>query len=160
MIKVALFKSWILTNVFGSISIVLIVFLANLFFDQIDFDSRRVTQMLLGIFIFFLFGVILTLPHFLYANSLIRKKFEPQKLWNVIRITMGLLYALILLIVVSCNTIIYGNPIYELPNFLFLGILGLHFIVGFFVWRYFLRSNILGRKSLSSDKKSKLTSIN
>lgn len=137
MTKESLFKSWVLTNLIGSISIIIIIFLANLILDQIDIDSRRMTQVAIGIFIFFLIGIVITLPHYIYSQVLIRKNNEPQALWKKIRISMLIPYLLLVFTVVGVNLFLYGNPIYELPNVMLVGILIIHFVVGILVWRYF-----------------------
>jgi hypothetical protein len=139
MTKETLFKSWVFTNLIGSVSIIIKIFLANLILDQIDMDVRRLTQVAIGIFLFFLFGLVLTLPHFLYSYILLRKNHETHKLWGKIWKTMLVPYLLLITVVVAVNLISYGNPIYELPNLFLLGILILHFVVGIFVWRYYLQ---------------------
>lgn len=142
MTKEQLYKSWFLTNLIGSIFIILIIFFANLILDQIDVDSRRLSQVVFGVFIFFLFGTLFTFPHFIYSHRIIRGKYEPKKLWRKIWITMLVPYVLLITVVVAMNSILYGNPIFETPNLLFLGILMIHFVVGFFVWRYFQKKTL------------------
>ncbi len=137
MTKESLFKSWFLTNLISSVFIILIIFLANLILDQIDVDSRRLGQVVFGVFIFFLFGMVFTLPHFIYSRSIIQKNYKTQKRWKKIWMTMLVPHVLLITVVVAVNSILYGNPIYEIPNLLLLGILIIHFAVGILVWRYF-----------------------
>ena len=137
--EVFISKSWVLTNLFSSIVIISILFLTNLFLEQIELDSRRFIQAGLGIVIFFLLGMVFSLPHYLYSCYLLRKNHDPQHFWRKIRVSMLLPYLILYITVVSINVFIYGNPLYELPNIFFLGILILHFTVGFFIWRYFTR---------------------
>lgn len=137
MTKESLFKSWVLTNLIGSISIILIIFLSNLILDQIEMDLRRLTQVAIGIFIFFFFGIVLTLPHYIYSQILLRKNNESQLQRRKIRISMLFPYLALIIAVVGVNLFMYGNPIYELPNLMLLGILIIHFVIGLLVWRYF-----------------------
>jgi len=137
MTKQSIFKSWIITNLIGSISIILIIFITNLILKLIDFDFRRLLQVGIGIVLFFIFGIIVTLPHYIYSQVVIDKDYKTQILWGEIWKSMLLPYLILIVLVVAINLFFYGNPIYELPNLLLLGILILHFVVGFFVWRYY-----------------------
>lgn len=139
MTRESLFKCWVLTNMIGSTSIILTTFFVNLIFDQIDLDLRRLTQVAFGIFLFFVLGIVLTLPHFLYAHFLIRKNYVTNKLWGKIWKTMLVPYLVLIIIVVGVNFIVYGNPIHELPNLFLLGMLLIHYFAGIIVWRYYLQ---------------------
>ena len=55
MKKQIIYNNWLLTNLFGSVTIVLIIFVLNLLLDQIEFNSRRLIQVAFGIFFFFCF---------------------------------------------------------------------------------------------------------
>jgi|GEM_PF-5929839 len=135
MTKQSTYNKWLLTNLFGSVYIVLIIFVLNLLLDQIEFDLRRLTQVAIGILIFFVFGIVLTLPHLIYIQFIIRKKHEPRVLWAKVWKSMAIPYLVLITLVVLVNGIVYGNPVYELPNLILLGILIVHFCLGIFVWK-------------------------
>ncbi len=135
MTKQTTYIKWLLTNLSGSASIVLILFVLNLLLDQIEFDLRRLTQVAIGIFIFFVFGIVLTLPHLLYVQVIIRKEYEPTVLWRKIWKSMAIPYGILITAVAVVNWFVYGNPVYELPNLMLLGILIVHFCFGILVWK-------------------------
>lgn len=150
MTKQSTYNTWLLTNLLGSISIVLIIFILNLLFNQIAFDTRRIIQVALGIIIFFIFGIVLTLPHLLFVQLLIRKEYKLKVLWNKIWKSMILPYGILIFIVVLVNWKIYKNPVYELPNIILFGILILHFSIGIYLWRRNLIN--LNNRSLQEEK--------
>ena len=135
MTKQSTYNKWLLTNLLGSVSIVLIIFVLNLLLDQIEFDLRRLTQVAIGIFIFFVFGIVLTLPHLLYMQVIIRKEYEPKVLWGKIWKSMTIPYGILITAVVFVNWFVYGNPVYEVPNLILSGILMVHFYLGILVWK-------------------------
>jgi cytochrome c biogenesis protein CcdA len=141
MTQVSLFKSWIITNLFGSVFIVLIVLFVNLILGQIILDSRRIIQVIIGIILFFFGGILFTLPHFLYSQVIIRKNNDLKTCWRKIKLTLLLPYMLLIIITVAINRVVYGNPIDELPNLLFAGTLLTHYAIGIIVWRQILKKN-------------------
>lgn len=135
MTKQSTYNKWLLTNLLVSISIVLIIFVLNLLLDQIEFDLRRLTQVAIGIFIFFVLGVVITLPHLLYVHVIIRKEYEPKVLWEKVWKSMCISYGVLITVVALTNNLVYGNPFYELPNLMLLGILIVHFCLGIIIWK-------------------------
>ncbi len=135
MTKQATYNKWLLTNLIGSITIVLIIFTLNIILDQIKFDLRRLTQVAIAIFIFFVFGIVLTLPHLIYVQFIIRKEFEPKVLWPKVWKSMAIPYVVLITVVVLINGFVYGNPVFELPNLMLFGILIVHFCLGILVWK-------------------------
>jgi hypothetical protein len=135
MTKQSTYYKWLLTNLLGGITIILIIFVLNLILVQIEFDLRRLAQVAIGIFIFFVFGIVVTFPHLIYVQVIIRKEYEQNVLWEKVWKSMAILYGMLITVVVLINSLVYGNPVYELPNLMLLGILIVHFCLGILIWK-------------------------
>jgi hypothetical protein len=118
-----LLKSWIFTNIFGAIAIMIIGAIV---------DPLPLIEVMIRVFIIlFIFGLIGTLPHLIYANY-IRKKLEFNKFWSKNILSMTIPYAIILGLIILLNNEGFSTLLTA------LSMITIHFVLGFLVWRYFI----------------------
>jgi hypothetical protein len=122
-----LLKSWIYTNLIGSITAIIILMIASY-----PTESTSLTiDIFISIFLmFFIYGIIMTLPHLIYSNY-IRKKYEQREYWKKTKISMSIPYLIILFLIIVFNP----DSIVIFSTF---GIFLIHYIIGYIVWRHLI----------------------
>ena len=122
-----LLKSWIYTNIFGSIAIIIIISIVDASLPP------NLGQFIIIFLVLFVCGLLGNLAHFLYVNN-IRKKFELNKFWKKTKLILPIPYLFILFLV---GVIVQESGIF----FSTFGVFFIHYLIGFITWKYFILRN-------------------